>query len=349
VNEDAESAAPLAEPRQPPNRRPPRLEINGWINLDKPVGVTSTQAVAQLKRLYNAKKVGHAGTLDPLASGVLPVAFGEATKTVPVVQDGTKAYEFVVRWGEETDTDDAEGRIVARSEARPDRQHIEAALPRFVGLISQTPPTYSAVRIAGERAYDLARGGESFEIAARDIVVHRLTLIEAERDEARFEAECGKGAYVRALARDLGRLLGCGGHVVFLRRTRVGPFSTATAHQSCGAAKGCCCAAPACRPKGRLMPPVSARRSPMARSKRAISSRPGSSICRCEADYFQAPHFQAARASLTIRSPSAPFSKVSLAMRSSPSSSGKSNQPRLAMRSTLWATSASPRLSPIRK
>ena len=212
-------------PRQQPNRRASRVEINGWINLDKPVGVTSTQAVAQLKRLFNAKKVGHAGTLDPLASGVLPVAFGEATKTVPVVQDGAKAYQFVVRWGEETDTDDAEGKIVARSEARPSREQIEAALPGFVGLITQTPPTYSAIRIAGERAYDLARGGESFEIASREIVVHRLTLVEADRDEARFEAECGKGAYVRALARDLGRLLGCGGHVVFLRRTRVGPFS----------------------------------------------------------------------------------------------------------------------------
>jgi tRNA pseudouridine55 synthase len=225
VNEDAEVAESLGEPRQPRAQRPPRLEINGWINLDKPVGVTSTQAVAQLKRLYNAKKVGHAGTLDPLASGVLPVAFGEATKTVPVVQDGTKAYEFVVRWGEETDTDDAEGKVVARSDARPSRDMIEAALPNFVGLISQTPPTYSAVRIAGERAYDLARGGEAFEIAARDIVVHRLTLIEAQRDQTRFAAECGKGAYVRALARDLGRLLGCGGHVIFLRRTRVGPFS----------------------------------------------------------------------------------------------------------------------------
>jgi len=225
VNEDVEAEAPQPKSRQPQSRRPPRDEINGWINLDKPVGVTSTQAVAQLKRLFNAKKVGHAGTLDPLASGVLPIAFGEATKTVPVVQDGTKAYQFVVRWGEETDTDDAEGKVVVRSETRPSREQIEAMLPRFVGLITQTPPTYSAIRIAGERAYDLARGGEAFEIASREIVVHRLTLVEAERDEARFEAECGKGAYVRALARDLGRLLGCGGHVVFLRRTRVGPFS----------------------------------------------------------------------------------------------------------------------------
>ncbi len=227
MNDDAEVHARPArsgKPRQPQQRRAPRVEVNGWINLDKPVGVTSTQAVAHLKYLFNAKKVGHAGTLDPLASGVLPIAFGEATKTVPIVQDGTKAYQFTVRWGEETDTDDAEGQIVARSDRRPSVDEIEAALPAFVGVITQTPPTFSAIRIAGERAYDLARGGETFEIAPRQIVVHRLTLVHADRDEARFEAECGKGAYVRALARDLGRALGCHGHVVLLRRTRVGPF-----------------------------------------------------------------------------------------------------------------------------
>jgi len=224
---DATPAAAGAESskrRKTPSRRSTRVEINGWINLDKPVGVASTQAVALLKYLFNAKKAGHAGTLDPLASGVLPVAFGEATKTVPIVQEGAKAYRFVVTWGEETDTDDAEGRIVASSPRRPTREEIEAALPRFVGLISQTPPTFSAIRIAGERAYDLARGGEAFEIAARQVVVHRLELVEAEPGEARFEAECGKGAYVRAIARDLGRLLGCHGHIAQLRRTRVGPF-----------------------------------------------------------------------------------------------------------------------------
>jgi len=229
---NATPAEPTAEPskrRKQTPRRSTRIEVNGWINLDKPVGVTSTQAVAQLKYLFNAKKAGHAGTLDPLASGVLPVAFGEATKTVPIVQDGTKAYEFSVKWGEETDTDDAEGRVVATSEKRPTREEIEAALPRFVGLITQVPPTFSAIRIAGERAYDLARGGESFEIAARTIFVHRLALVAAEPGEAKFEAECGKGAYVRALARDIGRLLGCFGHVVLLRRTRVGPFSAARA------------------------------------------------------------------------------------------------------------------------
>jgi tRNA pseudouridine55 synthase len=229
---DATPAEARPEPskrRRSPPRRSTRVEVNGWINLDKPVGVASTQAVAQLKYLFNAKKAGHAGTLDPLASGVLPVAFGEATKTVPIVQEGAKAYRFVVKWGEETDTDDAEGRIVASSPRRPTREEIEAALPRFVGLISQIPPTFSAIRVAGERAYDLARGGEAFEIAARPILVHRLELVEAGPDEARFEAECGKGAYVRAIARDLGRELGCHGHIAALRRTHVGPFSASGA------------------------------------------------------------------------------------------------------------------------
>jgi tRNA pseudouridine55 synthase len=213
-----------ARGRQREPRRSTRVEVNGWINLDKPVGVTSTQAVAQLKYLFNAKKAGHAGTLDPLASGVLPVALGEATKTVSVVQDGTKAYRFTIRWGEETDTDDAEGEIVARSELRPSPSEISTILPRFLGAIQQTPPTYSAIKIGGERAYDLARGGAEFEIAAREIVVHRLDLVSSEADHAVFEAECGKGAYIRAIARDLGRMLGCHGHVVLLRRTRVGPF-----------------------------------------------------------------------------------------------------------------------------
>ncbi|HXW20066.1 MAG TPA: tRNA pseudouridine(55) synthase TruB [Roseiarcus sp.] len=210
---------------QPHQKRSSRFEIDGWINLDKPTGVSSTQAVGRLKFLFNARKAGHAGTLDPLASGVLPVAFGEATKTVPVVQDGAKSYRFRVRWGEESATDDAEGEIVARSERRPAPAEIESLLPRFVGAILQTPPTFSAIRIAGARAYDLAREGETFEIDPRPIHVYRLELISAEPDAAVFEAECGKGAYVRAIARDLGRALGCYGHVVELRRTRVGPFS----------------------------------------------------------------------------------------------------------------------------
>jgi tRNA pseudouridine55 synthase len=224
VNDTAVAAARPRGPR-PPQRRIQRNEINGWINLDKPVGVTSTQAVGKLKFLFNAKKAGHAGTLDPLASGVLPVAFGEATKTVAVVQEGMKSYRFAVKWGVETDTDDAEGKAVATSDLRPDPAAIAALLPRFVGVILQTPPMYSAIKIAGERAYDLARDGAQFEIAAREIVVHRLELVEHTGDESTFEAECGKGAYVRSLARDIGRALGCYGHVCLLRRTRVGPFS----------------------------------------------------------------------------------------------------------------------------
>lgn len=204
--------------------RSQRVEVNGWVVLDKPVGVTSTQAVSRLKRLFNAKKAGHAGTLDPLASGILPVAFGEATKTVPFVQDGEKAYRFTVRWGVETSTDDAEGPAVATSDARPTPEAIMALLPNFVGEIWQKPPAFSAIKINGERAYDLARDGEEVDIAPRQIIVHALRLVEASADEAVIEAECGKGTYVRAIARDLGRALGCYGHVVALRRTRVGPF-----------------------------------------------------------------------------------------------------------------------------
>ena len=208
--------------------RSTRVEVNGWVCLDKPVGVTSTQAVGRLKFLYNAKKAGHAGTLDPLASGVLPIAFGEATKTVPLVQDGVKAYRFAVKWGEETDTEDAEGRIIATSHLRPERSAIEALLPRFTGAISQVPPAFSAIKIDGERAYDRARDGETFVMAPREIVVHSLKIVAFEPDLATLEAECGKGTYVRSIARDLGRLLGCFGHVVLLERTRVGPFTLAS-------------------------------------------------------------------------------------------------------------------------
>ena len=216
--------APASRRERQPQRRIQRNEVNGWINLDKPVGVTSTQAVARLKHLFNARKAGHAGTLDPLASGVLPVAFGEATKTVSVVQDGMKTYHFAVKWGVETDTDDGEGKAVQQSDARPEPAAILAALPQFIGLIMQTPPQFSAIKIAGERAYDLARDGRQFEIAAREIHVSRLQLVAHTPDESTFEAECGKGGYVRSLARDLGRALGCFGHVSLLRRTRVGPF-----------------------------------------------------------------------------------------------------------------------------
>jgi tRNA pseudouridine55 synthase len=204
--------------------RSQRVEVNGWVILDKPVGLTSTQAVSKLKRLFNAKKAGHAGTLDPLASGILPVAFGEATKTVPFVQDGEKAYRFTVRWGVETDSDDAEGMVTQTSDARPEASDIEKLLPSFSGEIMQVPPAFSAIKINGERAYDLARDGEKVEIAARPVTIHALRLVGGDRDHAILEAECGKGTYVRAIARDLGRTLGCYGHVVALRRTRVGPF-----------------------------------------------------------------------------------------------------------------------------
>jgi tRNA pseudouridine55 synthase len=205
--------------------RSQRVEVNGWFILDKPVGMTSTHAVSRLKRIYNAKKAGHAGTLDPLASGLLPVAFGEATKTVPFVQDGEKEYRFTVRWGVETESDDTEGRVVATSEHRPGPDQIEAALPRFTGTIMQVPPAFSAIKVNGERAYDIARDGETVELAARPITINSLDLISTTGDEAVFEARCGKGTYVRAIARDLGRALGCLGHVTALRRTRVGPFT----------------------------------------------------------------------------------------------------------------------------
>jgi tRNA pseudouridine55 synthase len=206
----------------------PRAEkrnVHGWLVLDKDRGQTSTAAVAALKRLFRAKKVGHAGTLDPLASGVLPIAFGEATKTVSFVMDGEKAYRFTVRWGVETDTDDSEGRPLSESPARPAAEAIRALLPRFTGTIEQTPPRFSALKIDGERAYNLARDGEEISLAARPVDVHRLALIEiADADHAVFETECGKGTYVRALARDIGRALGTLGHVCALRRTRVGSF-----------------------------------------------------------------------------------------------------------------------------
>jgi tRNA pseudouridine55 synthase len=232
VTDDQADRAPAenaARQGRRPQKRSARTEVTGWVNLDKPVGVTSTQAVGRLKFLFNARKAGHAGTLDPLASGVLPVAFGEATKTVPIVQEGTKAYRFRVRWGEESATDDSEGKIIARSDIRPSADQIANLLPKFVGLIEQIPPTYSAIKIDGARAYDLARDGESFSIAARPIRIYRLGLVSADPDSALLEAECGKGAYVRAIARDLGRALGCYGHVVELRRMRVGPFSADTA------------------------------------------------------------------------------------------------------------------------
>lgn len=202
-----------------------KRDVHGWLVLDKPVGTTSTVAVAILKRLTRARKVGHAGTLDPLASGLLPIAFGEATKTVSYVMDGRKVYRFKVRWGIETDTDDTEGETIAESTVRPSIEQIEAALPAFTGIIEQTPPKFSAIKVEGERAYDLARAGEEVTLAARPIEIHSLNIAETvDADHTVFEAECGKGTYVRAIARDLGRALGTRGHVCELRRTQVGSF-----------------------------------------------------------------------------------------------------------------------------
>lgn len=200
-------------------------KINGWLVLDKPYGITSNEALGKIKRIFSPEKVGHAGTLDPRASGLLPVAFGEATKTVPFVMDGRKVYRFEVTWGVETNTDDTEGDVVATSDLRPDAEAIQAILPEFTGEIMQVPPKFSAIKIGGERAYDLARDGEEVEIEARPIDMHRLDLVECrDANRAIFEAECGKGTYVRALARDLGRRLGTCGHVTELRRLLVGPF-----------------------------------------------------------------------------------------------------------------------------
>jgi tRNA pseudouridine55 synthase len=206
-------------------RRRKGSPVSGWLILDKPQGMTSTQAVAKVRRLFDAAKAGHAGTLDPLATGVLPIALGEATKTVPFAVEGLKTYRFTIRFGAETDTDDAEGAVVATSEVRPTTEVIEAVLPRFTGEISQVPPRFSALKVEGTRAYDLARDKEDFELAPRVVSIERLALVSRpDPDHCVLEAECGKGTYVRALARDLGRALGTCAHVAALRRTRVGSF-----------------------------------------------------------------------------------------------------------------------------
>ena len=200
--------------------------VHGWLVLDKPLDMTSTQAVGKCRWLFNARKAGHAGTLDPLASGVLPIAFGEATKTVPFAQEGDKTYRFTLRWGSSTTTQDAEGEVVATSDVRPTRAQIEAALPAFIGEIDQVPPKFSAIKVDGERAYDLARSGEAVELEARTVRIDALRLLDApDEDLAVFEMVCGKGAYVRSVARDLAQALGAEGHVAALRRTRVGPFN----------------------------------------------------------------------------------------------------------------------------
>lgn len=207
-------------------RRKKGNPVHGWLVLDKPLEMTSTRAVGILKRLFFAQKVGHAGTLDPLATGILPIAFGEATKTVSFAVDGEKVYRFIVRWGAETATDDAEGNVTATGNGRPTVADIEALLPQFTGEIMQVPPQFSAIKVDGERAYALAREGEEVVLEARPVVIDELRLVDApDADTAMFEARCGKGTYVRAIARDMGRALGCRGHVIGLRRARVGPFS----------------------------------------------------------------------------------------------------------------------------
>jgi len=199
--------------------------VNGWINLDKPEGMTSTQAVGKVRRLLNAQKAGHAGTLDPLASGILPIALGEATKTIPFCQDEMKTYLFTVKWGEQRNTDDREGAVIEQSEKRPARADIEALLPRYTGEITQTPPQFSAIKVDGERAYDRARDGKTTDIKSRTVYVERFELLDTREDEADFRVLCGKGTYIRALARDMGRDLGCFGYVKALRRESVGPFT----------------------------------------------------------------------------------------------------------------------------
>jgi len=200
--------------------------ISGWVVLDKPVGMGSTEAVSKIKWLFQAEKAGHAGTLDPLASGMLPIALGEATKTVPYVQDGAKIYRFTVAWGEERSTDDLEGPVTNNSDRRPAEADVRALLPKYTGVIMQTPPQFSAIKIAGERAYDLAREGETVEIPPREIEIGRLDIVEHGADKTIFEVECGKGTYVRSLARDMGRDLGCFGHIAELRRVEVEPFTS---------------------------------------------------------------------------------------------------------------------------
>lgn len=206
-------------------RRKKGREVHGWLVVDKPAGMTSTSVVNKVRWALNAQKAGHAGTLDPEATGVLAVALGEATKTVPYITDALKSYRFSVRLGQSTNTDDAEGEVISESDARPTDAEIEAALPQFVGDIMQVPPKFSAVKIDGERAYKLARADEDFEIAARPLYVDELTLIERpDADHVILEMVCGKGGYVRAIARDLGEVLGCFGHVQWLRRNWSGPW-----------------------------------------------------------------------------------------------------------------------------
>lgn len=206
-----------------------KRDVSGWLVLDKPYDMTSTQAVGKVRWLFGARKAGHAGTLDPLATGILPIALGEATKTVPAVQDGRKVYRFTILWGSATSTDDAEGEVVGTSSHRAGEAEVIAALAGFTGEIMQRPPAFSAIKVDGERAYDLARAGEIVELAPRPVVIDSLTLLSHGDASSDFEMTCEKGTYVRALARDLAEILGTRGHVGRLHRAAVGPFADARA------------------------------------------------------------------------------------------------------------------------
>lgn len=204
--------------------------VDGWVCLDKPFEMGSTEAVSRIRRLFNAQKAGHAGTLDPLASGILPIALGEATKTVPMMMEAQKVYRFTINWGVSTDSVDREGEIIGRSDVRPTVDQVKAALPAFVGEIDQTPPRFSAIKVDGARAYDLARDGVEFELQARRVTIHSAEVSDApDADHVEITIRTGKGVYVRSLARDLAAVLGAEGHVSALRRERVGPFSTQNA------------------------------------------------------------------------------------------------------------------------
>jgi tRNA pseudouridine55 synthase len=212
------------------SRRKKGDKVDGWVVLDKPLGLGSTPAVGRVRRLFGAQKAGHGGTLDPLATGVLPIALGEATKTVPWVMDGRKEYRFTLRFGEARSTEDAEGEVTAESAVRPTNSAILAALGAFLGEIEQRPPAYSALKIEGKRAYDLARAGETVELALRKVMIERLDLVaRPDADHADLVVGCGKGTYIRSLGRDLALSLGTVGHLAALRRTRAGPFTESQA------------------------------------------------------------------------------------------------------------------------
>ena len=198
--------------------------VHGWVIIDKPLGMSSAHVVAKIRKLFKTKKVGHGGTLDPLATGVLPLALGEATKTVSFVLDGKKSYRFEVKWGESRSTDDAEGEVVCTSEQLPIKKEIQDLLPQFIGTIDQIPPTYSAIKVDGKRAYAIARGGEDVQLSPRKVTIESLRLTDVNPASAVFEVTCSKGTYVRSLARDLAVKLGTCGHVISLRRQSAGPF-----------------------------------------------------------------------------------------------------------------------------